>query len=610
MCLDAYTYQDLPFERLVEEINPQRDSSRNPIFQVLFNMADISDRDLKLAGCTTEKLERTAPGAKFDLVVQAPEIDGSIELALVYNADLFAEPRAQAMLQQWSHLLSQIATDPKRRLDQFSLVAPSAAALLPNPAEQLDDSWQGSIYSWLARRAQERPERPAVVDRRESWSYEDLDRLSNQLAQHFLHRGIRRRDVVAIYAHRDASIVVALLGVLKAGAVFVILDPAYPPARLVDYLRVAQPSGLLEMESAAELAAELEAYINAAAIPVRMKLARAKTNIARALARRAATAPKIAVGADDPAYIAFTSGSSGQPKGVLCRHGPITHFLPWQRQAFELRDSDRYGLLSGLGYNHLQRDVFTALAFGATLHVPSARDLSEPERLARWLGRQEISILHLTPAFSRFLQTAADTILPSIRRIFFGGDLLMRQDVLAAQEFAPNAELVSFYGATETQRAVGYFVIPAAQLQFDDRARRTIPTGRGAPGVQLLLLTPGGQLAGIGEVGELHIRSPHLAAGYVGDAALSETNFVPNPFTGDPRDRLYRTHELGRYLPDGNVEWLGRNDRRASIRGFRVELAEVETALGQCPGVRHAAVAQEDISAGPSSIALGRLRGA
>ena len=592
-CLDAFTHQDLPFERIVEELHPQRDPGRNPIFQVLFNMADISERQLRLSGCTAVKLERAAPGAKFELVVHAPEIDGCIELALVYNAALFGAPRARAMLDQWSHLLSQIAGDPGQAVDGLSLVAPPAEALLPNPRARLDDSWRGPIHSWVARQAQMRAKKAAVFDERESWSYDELDRTSNRLARYFLRRGIRPRQVVAIYAHRDASLALVLLGILKAGAAFVILDPAYPPARLIDYLRGARPVGLLEMAGAAELPAEVQDYVNAAGA-ARMRLPRAKDAILRGLARCGTAPPKIAVAADDPAYIAFTSGSTGQPKGVLCRHGPITHFVPWQGKAFGLRVADRYGLLSGLGYNHLHRDLFTALASGATLGVPSEQVLKEPQQLARWLGQHKISVLHLTPALGRLLHTSGVN-LPSVRRIFFGGDLLLRQDVLAMRELAPNAGIVSFYGATETQRAVGYFVVPDALLRSQDGAPRVIPTGKGAPGVQLLLLAAGGRLAGIGEVGELYIRSPHLARGYVDEDGLNETTFVANPFADDRRDRMYRTRELGRYLPDGNVEWLGRNDRRASIRGYRVELAEVETALGRCPGVRQAAVVAENV---------------
>lgn len=179
--------------------------------------------------------------------------------------------------------------------------------------------------------------------------------------------------------------------------------------------------------------------------------------------------------------------------------------------------------------------------------------------------------------------------MPALRRIFFGGDLLARRDAAATRELAPRATIVTLYGATETQRAVGFQVVTEPPSEKDP-ASPFIPTGRGAPDVQLLLLTANRQLAGIGELGGLYVRSPHLAAGYLNDPALSEANFIVNPFTGQVRDRLYRTGDLGRYLPGGAVEWVGRGERRANIRGFRVELAEVEAALQRFPGVRAGAV--------------------
>jgi amino acid adenylation domain-containing protein len=606
VCLDAYTHQDLPFERLVEELHPQRELSRNPLFQALFNMAEIAERDLQLPGCVITRLHRAAAGAKFDLVFQAPEFGGAIELTLVYNAGLFSESRAQAMLAQWGHLLSQASVDPTRQMDRFSLVTPAAEALLPNPLEALDDSWHGPIHSWVARSAEAFPDKTAVIDDDQSWSYRELDRSSNQLAHHLLASGIEPQSVVAIYAHRDSSLALALLGILKAGAIFVILDPAYPPARLLQYLRIVRPGAWLQMEAAGEPAPDLQTYFAERQSAVRIKLPRAKRKIARLLVRSAVAAPEVSLTAEAAAYIAFTSGSTGEPKGVLCRHGPISHFLPWQIKAFGLTESDRYALLSGLGYNHLHRDIFTPLALGATLCVPAGHELRDPERLARWLRRREVSVMHLTPALGRFLQTQ-NTVLPSVRRLFFGGDLLLQQDLAAMRRLAPNARLVSLYGATETQRAVGYCSIDESALQSHHRLRAAMPIGRGAPGVQLLLLTPSHQLAGIGEIAELYVRSPHLAIGYVGDRALSDTHFVTNPFTQVPRDRLYRTRELGRYLPDGHVEWVGRSDRRANIRGFRVELAEIETTLSQCAGVRQAAVAAQNFTIDGMSTSEPRL---
>ena len=603
VCLDAYTHQDMPFERIVEEINPQRDPGRNPIFQVLFNMADVGERNLKLAGCVTSKISQTMPGAKFDLVIQAPQIDGCLELTMVYNADLFLGTRIAALLEQLGFLLQQIAANPSNAINNYSLLAPEAKKLLPDPTETLDRTWHGAIYAFVSRHAERQPDVAAVVDGQQSWSYGELDLLSSRLANYFVAGGIKPKDVVAIYPHRDATLALALLAVLKAGAVFVLLDPTYPPPRLVEYLRIARPKALLQMERAGQMPEDLRSSLDAWKIRADVNLPYAKDNIARLLAGCSDLAPEAPVSADDPAYIAFTSGSTGQPKGVLCRHGPITHFLPWQEETFDLKSTDRYSLLSGLAYNHLHRDVFTALASGATLHVPSSDCLKEPEQLRDWLREQEITILHMTPALGRMLRGCAGKVLPAVRRIFFGGDLLTRGDVSAIHGLAPNAQVVGFYGATETQRAVGYFALHDEMITAKENARSSIPTGRGARDVQLLLLTPGGQLAGIGELGELCVRSPHLATGYLDDDALTASAFVVNPLTAQADDRLYRTGDLGRYLPDGNVEWIGRKDRVVSIRGFRIELSEVKSALGQYPGVRNSAVVSREFVTGDAPAA-------
>lgn len=314
VCLDAYTHQDLPFESLVEELNPERDQGRNPLFQVLFNMADITERELALPGCAVVKLRRAAAGAKFDLVFQAPEIHGCIELALVYNADLFSQARAQTMLDQWANLLAQIVAGPERRVGEFSLLTPAAQALLPDPRERLDETWFGTIHGLIARQAALRPQKVAIVDDQESWNYRELEGLSNRLAHRLRRAGVRPKDLVALYAHRDATLAVAILAVLKAGAVFAVLDPAYPAARLVDYLRIARPKALLQMASAGNLPAAVEAHMQNSEHVLRMVLLRGKQLVAKQLEKFSDQALEIELGPNDPAYVAFTSGSTGRAR--------------------------------------------------------------------------------------------------------------------------------------------------------------------------------------------------------------------------------------------------------------------------------------------------------
>jgi amino acid adenylation domain-containing protein len=595
VCLGAYAHQDAPFERIVEAINPRRDLSRNPLYQIMFNMADVTERVLQLAGCEVRKESFFDPEAKFDITLHAPEKDGAIELAMVYNADLFSESRISIMLEQLRHLLSQIAARPEVSIAEYTLLLPSMPSPVPDPTEPLDDTWQGPIYAYVAEWAVRAEDRLAATDWEEAWSYREIEVCSNQLANYMVAQGINPKDVVAIYAQRSSELVVALLGILKAGAAFVVLDPTYPPARLTSYLRISESRGWIQMEAAGQLPEELATCLDTLNLSCRLNLPRGKQALFDFLSQQPGMAPGVIVGANDHAYIAFTSGSTGEPKGVLSRNGPITHFLLWQKEVFDLRETDRFCLLSGLAYNHLHRDIFTALYIGATLYVPPSNIVREPAQLTDWLRVNGISVLHLTPALGQLLLAAADQPLVAIRRVFFGGDVLTRGEVARIRALAPNATIGCFYGATETQRAVGYYEVP---LDFDaniSESDRPIPLGRGIKDVQLLLLNKSWQLAGVGELGELYVRSPHLAAGYVGDENLTSEKFVANPFTNDPYDRLYRTGELGRYLPDGNVEWAGRTDRRVNIRGFRVELEEIESVLKRHPALNDAAVVIQDV---------------
>jgi amino acid adenylation domain-containing protein len=600
VCLDAYAHQEMPFEKLVEELRPPRDSGHNPIFDNLFNVADISERTLALPGCDIVKLPLPAPGAKFDIVLHAPEIDGRIELVVVYNASLFRGDPIALLLEQWATLLEQIIRTAEVPISALSLLTQSSRALLPDPTEVLDKKWEGAIHEILSEQARRSPDSIAVIDPEERWTYRELDEASDRLAHSLIAAGVEPKETVAIYTGRNAFLVITIFGVLKAGASFLILDPAYPSARTFDYLRVAQPKGWLQVAGSGQPPEDLLNYLSGSDLRCRIILPAAKHDLLQSLAHFANTSLGITINADDPAYVAFTSGSTGEPKGVICRHGPITHFLPWQQEAFGLTENDRFAMLSGLAYSHLHRDVFTAIHLGATVYIPSLSEARSPDQLANWLDRNAITVLHLTPALGELLLTGVAPRLPSVHRVFFGGDILPMSEVAQIRELAPNAIVGSFYGATETQRAVGYYEITDDDILNHPVAKKTVPLGRGIKDVQLLVLNKCGQLAGIGELGEVFVRSPHLAAGYIGDDELTQRMFITNSFTHDPTDRLYRTGELGRYLPDGNVEWAGRNDRRINIRGFRVELEEIEVMLKQHPTVNNAAVIMQEVEM-PSS---------
>jgi amino acid adenylation domain-containing protein len=602
--LDAYANQDVPFEKIIEELKPERDLSRSSIFQVYFNLFSFSEQmelpDGHTTGFVDAWLESDEYLSKFDLTLYAGVVEKEIKLAMVYNTDLFKPESVAEMLEQLRSLLSQIVAQPEERIGSLSLVTEGARALLPDPTQTFPPNVSESIPALFSQQARRGPDRVAIVDAVESWSYQEADARSNQLANALRASGIVTGDVIAIYGHRSAPLVWAILGVLKAGAAFVILDPAYPVSRLIACLEIAPPRGWLQVAAAGPLPEDLDQFVDKLDCCCRLELTARANDRDDPLAGHPTTNPLVEIDQDDLAYVAFTSGSTGKPKGVLGRHGPLTLFTSWAAEKFELDESDRFCLLSGLAHDPLHRDIFTPLQLGGRVCLPDPRDLEAPDRLRAWMSRQGITVANLTPAMSQLLSETDASVtankIGSLRYSFLVGDVLTKRDVARLKRLAPSITCVNLYGATETQRAVGYYVVsdPEAAGAETDRtksdAKEVLPLGKGINDVQLLVLTSARQLCGIGEAGEIYFRSPHLARGYLGDEKLTQERFVRNPFTKASGDRLYRTGDLGRYLTDGNVEHLGRTDRQVKIRGFRIEPAEIEAVLAQHPDVREAVV--------------------
>jgi amino acid adenylation domain-containing protein len=594
--LGAYRYQETPFERLLEELQPERQLSRTPLFQVLFNFVSIAGLRLTLPGLEAEPVELEETDSKFDFTLYVNELPDSLRLDLVYNPDLFELERMAEMLRQLETLLEQAvaAPAPVSRAGSWSLVTP--AALLPDPAQPLSGEWRGSIQDALSRGAAAHPDRLAVQDAQgAAWSYAELEDRANRLARFLVSHGVETGDAVAIWAHRGAPLVQALMGTLKAGAAFMVLDPAYPAARLLDYLRIARPAAWIAVPGAPPPPAEVAEA--AACCRCRVDLGSA------ALTGMPATDPGVPVGPDDAACITFTSGSTGVPKGVVGRHGPLTHFYPWMGERFGLGAEDRFGMLSALSHDPLQRDVFTPVWFGARMVLPDPGRIGAPGYLAGWLKEEGVTVLHLTPALMEMVLGSADDgnepvrALPELRRAFVVGDLLKKLDVERLQRLAPAVGCVNLYGSTETQRSVSFFPVPRGR-DLERLGKEVLPLGHGMGGMggmeacQLLVLNRAGGLAGVGELGEIHVRSRHLARGYLGDEALTAARFLSNPLAASPGegDRVYRTGDLGRYLVGGGVELAGRADFQVKLRGFRIELGEVEAALSRHPEVRECVV--------------------
>ncbi|HEY2737971.1 MAG TPA: amino acid adenylation domain-containing protein, partial [Thermoanaerobaculia bacterium] len=369
------------------------------------------------------------------------------------------------------------------------------------------------------------------------------------------------------------------------------IDSAYPPLRQLEMLRVASPRALISFESPESeegtVPAEVLSWLREAGCPC-LELPAGGAAAVAELAAFAGEAPQVRVGPEDVACIGFTSGSTGGPKGILGLHGSLSHFLPFYCRQFGLGPDDRFSLLASLGHDPLQREIFTCLYLGGTIVVPDPADYGITGRLASWLCREQVTVVHLTPTLGQLVTElppdGTRELVPSLRRALLVGESLTRKDVARLRTLAPGVSCINLYGATETQRALSFHLVTP------EEALEVLPLGRGMPDAQLLVLSPGGGLAGLGELGEIVMRSPHLARGYLDHAELTAERFQVNPFTGEPSDRIYRTGDLGRYRADGEVVFAGRLDQQVKLRGFRIELGEIEGVLASLPGVLEAAV--------------------
>ncbi|KAI9789334.1 MAG: large subunit of alpha-aminoadipate reductase [Peltula sp. TS41687] len=509
---------------------------------------------------------------------------------------------------------------------------------LPDPTQGLNwSAFRGPIHEIFAANAERHPDRLCIVETttpsapRRDFTYGKINAASNILAHHMLQSGVQRGEVVMIYAHRGVDLVLAIMGVLKAGATFSVIDPAYPPDRQIIYLDVAQPRALVVIDEATidagPLSEKVRVYIREN-LQLRTEIPGLRidalgnlrggivdgTDILGAQISLGTQNPSVLVGPDSNPTLSFTSGSEGRPKGVLGRHFSLTYYFPWMSERFNLTENDRFTMLSGIAHDPIQRDIFTPLFLGAQLLIPAKEDIQN-EKLAEWMRENDATVTHLTPAMGQILVGGASAEFPSLHHAFFVGDILIKRDCRVLQKLAPNVRIVNMYGSTETQRAVSYYEIPSRYEDPEclDRLKDVIPAGKGMVDVQLLVVDPSdhSRLCSPGVLGEIYVRAGGLAEGYLALPDLTQSKFMTNWFVDPqkwvkedqlrlarhgveswrelylgPRDRLYKTGDLGRYTTDGDVECSGRVDNQVKIRGFRIELGEIDTFLSQHPLVR------------------------
>ncbi|MEV1747427.1 pyoverdine non-ribosomal peptide synthetase PvdD [Pseudomonas aeruginosa] len=587
--LEAQAHQDLPFEQLVEALQPERNASHNPLFQVLFNhqseirsvTPEVQLEDLRLEGLAWD-----GQTAQFDLTLDIQEDENGIWASFDYAADLFDASTVERLAGHWRNLLRGIVANPRQRLGELPLLdAPERRQTLSewNPAQR-EYAVQGTLQQRFEEQARQRPQAVALILDEQRLSYGELNARANRLAHCLIARGVGADVPVGLALERSLDMLVGLLAILKAGGAYLPLDPAAPEERLAHIL---DDSGVRLLLTQGHLLERLprQAGVEVLAID------------GLVLDGYAESDPLPTLSADNLAYVIYTSGSTGKPKGTLLTHRNALRLFSATEAWFGFDERDVWTLFHSYAFDFSVWEIFGALLYGGRLVIVPQWVSRSPEDFYRLLCREGVTVLNQTPsAFKQLMAVACSadmaTQQPALRYVIFGGEALDLQSLRPwFQRFGDRQpQLVNMYGITETTVHVTYRPVSEADL----KGGLVSPIGGTIPDLSWYILDRDLNPVPRGAVGELYIGRAGLARGYLRRPGLSATRFVPNPFPGGAGERLYRTGDLARFQADGNIEYIGRIDHQVKVRGFRIELGEIEAALAGLAGVRDAVVLAHD----------------
>jgi amino acid adenylation domain-containing protein len=633
VALGAYAHQDLPFEKLVEELHPERNLSQNPLFQVVFALQNAPMQALELPKLTLSPLQFVDTGTtRFDLefhLWEQPQNNGlgadssaGISGFVVYSTDLFDETTITRMLGHFQTLLEGIVANPEQRIAGLPILSGSEhhQLLVEWNNTQVDYPKDPCIHQLFEAQVEKTPDAVAVVFEDKQLTYRELNSRSNQLAHYLQKQGVSAEVLVGLCVERSPDMIVGMLGILKAGGAYVPLDPSYPSDRLNSIIEDAQVSVLLTHQQFKSLTnsesslnrtkpVEIDSHLDPNLVtngginspagervvqdgeiqadcqiynPIVVCLDKDWETIAQELAEN----PTSNITADNLAYVIYTSGTTGKPKGVEIEHRGLSNLVFWHQQAFTVSPLDRVTQVAGVAFDACGWEIWPYLSAGASIYFPNEEIRRSPENLQSWLGSKAITISFLpTPLAEKFLLLDWSNNV-ALRLLLTGGDKL-HQYPSASLPF----QVVNNYGPTENTVVTTSGTVPAKK-QAD-----VAPTiGRPIANNQVYILDRYLQPVSIGVAGELYISGDGLARGYLNRPDLTAERFISNPFSNNPEARLYKTGDLVRYQLDGNIEFLGRLDEQVKIRGYRIELGEIESVLKQHPAVLQTVVmAREDV---------------
>ncbi|HEU4595256.1 MAG TPA: amino acid adenylation domain-containing protein, partial [Pyrinomonadaceae bacterium] len=601
--LSAFAHQDYPFVRLVEQLQPVRDPSRTPLFQVSFVLQKAHLRDNKglaafalgeegaradFEGLPLESMALEQRVAQFDLTLMVAEEETGLAASLQYNTDLFDAATVRRMAEHLRVLLAAIADDPRRPVADLPLMTDEerrrslvewndTAAAYP-----LDKC----IHELIEEQAARTPDAAAVIFNERHLSYRELNEQANRLARHLRARGVGAESLVGVLLPRGVEMVVGIVAVLKAGGAYVPLDPDYPKQRLSFTLKDARPSVLLTKGGLAD-------GLPDGGVPFVLLDADAG-----AIARESGANLGHTAGADNLAYVIYSSGSTGTPKGVPVIHRGLVNSTLARLDHYD-EPVNAFLLLPSFAFDTSVGVIFWTLCRGGALVIPDGRLNQDPRYLARLIARHRVShLIGLPSLYALLLEQARPGQLDSLSTVVVAGEACPVELPGRHFEALPEASLYNEYGPTEA-------TVWCSVYDFDAReAGAPVSIGRPIANTSLYLLDADWRPVPVGVHGELYIGGEGLARGYLNRPALTAERFIPDPFSEEPGSRLYRTGDVARFKPDGQIEFLGRNDQQVKIRGFRIELMEIEATLEQLPSVQQAVVlAREDAPGGKRLVA-------
>lgn len=584
--LEAYEHQDMPLEQLLQLLELRRDISRSPLFQATFALQDFPEAILVLHGIEVEAAPVSTRTSKFDLSLAVRQTSSGLTAILEFNTDIISPGRAEQMLDHWNAVLEEVAADPAQKIKDISLLSADERHCLlvrwnqtarPYPSDQC-------IHELFVEQATCMPDAIAVSYGRQSFTYRELDDRSTQLANRLRELGVGQGMLVGVCLERSLEMVVALLGVLKAGAAYVPLSPHFPASRLAMMIEDARIYLLLTQRSLAGLCGDSAGN----------RLLLDEWNPSEDSSARCEK-----VCPTNAAYVMYTSGSTGRPKGVVVQHRSAVNLLHFMKQQPGIDSQDVLLAVTSTSFDISVVELFLPLSVGARVVIAPDEVRGDGAALAALLTENAATIFQATPATWQMLVLAGWTGTAKLKALT-GGDVLSPQ--LAGQLLERCAELWNLYGPTETT-----IYSHGARIGKAD----AITIGKPLANVLCYVVDRNGHLAPIGVPGELWIGGIGVARGYIGRPDLSRERFIANPFSTNPDDRIYKSGDLVRWTLDGNVEFLGRMDSQVKIRGFRIELAEIEASLGAHPEVSSCVVTTEESSDAKTLLAfVGNREGA